>query len=64
MLKMAIAMSLEQHEEEEPSSVKGELLRNAKQKGCKCDKGSTDAAETEIHFIKTNEPGELSDMPG
>ena len=28
MLKRAIAMSLEQEEEEEPSSIKGELLKN------------------------------------
>ena len=32
MLKMAIAMSLEQEEQEKLSSVKGELLTNAKQK--------------------------------
>ena len=32
MLKMAIAMSLEQEEQEKPSSVNGELLTNAKQK--------------------------------
>ena len=33
MLKRAIAISLEPEEQEEPSFVKGELLRNVKQKG-------------------------------
>ena len=33
MLKMATAMSLEQEEGEKPSPLKGERLRNAKQKG-------------------------------